>query len=151
MVEEEEKQRLIEWRVERGPYLGDISALCFLHLPNHSLPFLLAGLGSEILLYDLELAQILRSFSVFQGIRVHGITTSTFPLIAVFGETRLKLFSFSFDTVSESPQLTLIQLLPKFAHWVLDVCFLRVFTAFLALRFRLMNSNACSVSFQIDE
>ncbi|XP_015968834.1 uncharacterized protein LOC107492340 [Arachis duranensis] len=124
---EEEHQNLSKWRLERGPYLGDISALCLLRIPNHSLPLLLAGLGSEILLYDLELAKILRSFSVFQGIRVHGIATSQDTLhsvVAVFGETRLKLFSFSYDAVSESPQLNLIQLLPKFPHWVLDVCFL---------------------------
>ncbi|KAK7337576.1 hypothetical protein VNO77_18158 [Canavalia gladiata] len=122
-----DEQPLSEWRVHRGPYLGDISALCFLHLPNHSLPFLLAGLGSEILFYNLELGEIRRSFSVFEGVRVHGIT-SCFPqetVIAVFGETRVKLFSFSFDDVSESPQLTLIHLLPKFGHWVLDVCFLK--------------------------
>jgi len=36
-------QSLTEWRMHRGAYLGDISALCFLHLPNLSLPFLLAG------------------------------------------------------------------------------------------------------------
>ncbi|XP_061366242.1 uncharacterized protein LOC133309475 [Gastrolobium bilobum] len=127
----DKKQRFSEWRVHRGPYLGDISALCFLHLPNHSLPFLLAGLGSEILLYNLELVKIVRSFSVFEGIRVHGITSS-FPqeaassvtVICVFGETRVKLFTFSFDNVSGSPELTLIHLLPKFGHWVLDVCFL---------------------------
>jgi hypothetical protein len=40
----EEDQRLTECRLHRGPYLGDISALCFLHLPNHSLPLLLAGI-----------------------------------------------------------------------------------------------------------
>jgi len=36
-------QGLTEWSMHRGPYLGDISALCFLHLPNLHLPFLLAG------------------------------------------------------------------------------------------------------------
>ncbi|XP_027351575.1 uncharacterized protein LOC113862665 isoform X2 [Abrus precatorius] len=129
---EMEVERLSEWRVNRGPYLGDISALCFLHLPNHSLPFLLAGLGSEILLYNLELVKIVKSFSVFEGVRVHGIvssspqeTNASVTVIAVFGETRVKLFSFAFDRVSKSPQLTLIHLLPKFGHWVLDVCFLK--------------------------
>ncbi|XP_019422178.1 PREDICTED: uncharacterized protein LOC109331864 [Lupinus angustifolius] len=121
-----EEHSLTEWRAHCGPYLGDISALCFLHFPspNHSLPFLLAGLGSEIMVYDLDEGKVMRSFSVFQGIRVHGITSSFLQpsLIAVFGETRVKLFSFSFDTV---PHLTLIHLLPKFGHWVLDVCFLK--------------------------
>ncbi|TKY61668.1 WD repeat-containing protein 6 [Spatholobus suberectus] len=122
-----ENQQLTEWRMHRGPYLGDISALCFLHLPNLSPPLLLAGLGSEITVYDLELSKRIRSFSVFEGVRVHGIASS-FPqetLIAVFGETRVKLFSFAFDSVSGSAELTLVHLLPKFGHWVLDVCFLK--------------------------
>lgn len=38
-----EEQRLTERSMHRGPYLGDISALCFLRIPNLSLPFLLAG------------------------------------------------------------------------------------------------------------
>ncbi|KAK7259153.1 hypothetical protein RIF29_24752 [Crotalaria pallida] len=121
-----EEQNLTEWRAQCGPYLGDISALCFLHLPspNHSLPFLLAGLGSEIMVYDLDVGKVMRSFAVFQGIRVHGIASSFVEpsLIVVFGETRVKLFSFSFD--DSVPQLTLVHLLPKFGHWVLDVCFL---------------------------
>nr|KYP71742.1 WD repeat-containing protein 6 [Cajanus cajan] len=113
--------------MHRGPYLGDISALCFLHLPNLPLPLLLAGLGSEITVYNLELSNRIRSFSVFEGVRVHGIASS-FPqdtVVAVFGETRVKLLSFAFDSVSASAELTLIHLLPKFGHWVLDVCFLK--------------------------
>lgn len=122
----EEGRRLTEWRLHRGPYLGDISALCFLHLPNHPLPLLLAGLGSEILLYDLEFGKIMKSFSVFDGIRVHGIASSSEFVIVVFGEKRVKMFRFSFKNDDfESPQLTLIHLLPKFGHWVLDVCFLK--------------------------
>ncbi|RDX94301.1 WD repeat-containing protein 6, partial [Mucuna pruriens] len=121
-----EEQRLTEWRMHRGPYLGDISALCFVHLPNLSLPLLLAGLGSEITVYNLELSKRISSFSVFEGVRVHGIASSFAQetVIAVFGETRVKLFSFAFDSVSGSAELTLVHLLPKFAHWVLDVCFL---------------------------
>lgn len=122
-----EEQRLTERSMHRGPYLGDISALCFLRIPNLSLPFLLAGLGSEITLYDLELSKRIRSFSVFEGVRVHGIASS-FPqenVIAVFGETRVKLFSFAFDSASRSPELTFVHLLPKFGHWVLDVSFLK--------------------------
>lgn len=83
-------------------------------------------------MYDLELGKIMKSFSVFDGVRVHGIAsnsaTSSVTVITVFGETRVKLFSFSFDSDSGSPQLTLIHLLPKFSHWVLDVCFLEVST-----------------------
>ncbi|KAK7284533.1 hypothetical protein RJT34_19280 [Clitoria ternatea] len=128
VVAAEDKQ-LSEWRLHRGPYLGDISALCFLHLSNHSLPSLLAGLGSQIMLYNLEQGKIVRSFPVFEGVRVHGITsqetTASVTVIAVFGETRVKLFCFSFDNVSGDPKLTLIHLLPKFGHWVLDVCFLK--------------------------
>lgn len=85
-------------------------------------------MGSEIAVYDLELSKRIKSFSVFEGVRVHGIASS-FPrgtMIAVFGETRVKLFSFEFDGVSGSAELTLAHLLPKFGHWVLDVCFLEV-------------------------
>lgn len=86
-----------------------------------------SGLGSEIMLYDLELGKIIKSFSVFEGIRVHGITSSSEHVIAVFGEKRVKLFSISFENNDyEMPHLMLIHLLPKFGHWVLDVCFLKV-------------------------
>jgi hypothetical protein len=69
----------------------------------------------------------MRSFSVFDGVRVHGITSSSESVIAVFGEKRVKLFSFSFENDdSGRPLLTLIHLLPKFGHWVLDVCFIKV-------------------------
>ncbi|KAL5060747.1 hypothetical protein RYX36_032351 [Vicia faba] len=123
---EPEEHRLTEWRLHRGPYLGDISALCFLHLPNHPLPLLLAGLGSEILLYELEFGKIMKSYSVFDGVRVHGISSSAESVIAVFGEKRVKLFSFSFENGDTgSSELRLIHLLPKFSHWILDVCFLR--------------------------
>lgn len=84
-------------------------------------------------MYNLELGKAMRSVSVFEGVRVHGITSSSsqetaasVTVIAVFGETRVKLFSFSFDNDSGIPQLKLIHLLPKFGHWVLDVCFLKV-------------------------
>lgn len=112
--------------------------------------YLTSGMGSEILIYDLELGKMIGSFTVFDGIRVHGITSSFVcssqessatefaSEIAIFGERRVKVFSFSFDTVSgypnesgSRPQMTLLHLLPKFGHWVLDVCFLKVF-GFLA-------------------
>ncbi|KAG6619439.1 uncharacterized protein LOC122317079 isoform X2 [Carya illinoinensis] len=136
-----------EWRLQSGQYLGEISALCFLHLPSHvsSLPYLLAGSGSQILLYSLDSGQLIRSFHVFQGIRVHGIACNdsincaegtissklAFQL-AVFGERRVKLFSLMID-FGLKPQngsgicvnLNQLHLLPKFNNWVLDVCFLK--------------------------
>ncbi|KAL3531563.1 hypothetical protein ACH5RR_010885 [Cinchona calisaya] len=130
-----------QWHLQRGHYLGEVSALCFLHLPtnkSNSLPLLLAGTGSEILVYDLATPNtLLASFQVFEGTRVHGIILdhhfalqSTPPplsfQLAVFGERRVKLFNLHFTTHSLQPalQLTLLHTLPKFTHWVLDVCFL---------------------------
>ncbi|WRX08182.1 WD40 repeat - like 5 [Theobroma cacao] len=122
-------------------YLGEISALCFLHLPSHlsSLPYLVAGSGSQVLLYDLESATMIQSFQVFQGIRVHGIICSlthnalTYKVV-VCGEKRVKLFNLSFELVSKSnsqsqpefcADLSLDHSLPRFSHWVLDVLFLK--------------------------
>ncbi|GFZ04476.1 transducin family protein [Actinidia rufa] len=106
--------------------------------------FSLAGTGSQLLLYDLEKGRMVKSFHVFEGIRVHGITCSPIngkdrslssPLefkIAVFGERRVKLFKLCIETKlgfkdhpKESIHLVLFQLLPKFSHWVLDVSFLK--------------------------
>ncbi|CAL5423215.1 unnamed protein product [Camellia sinensis] len=145
-----------EYSLRSGPYLGEISALCFLHLPPphlSSTPYLLAGTGSQLLLYQLETGKMVKSFHVFQGIRVHGITTCSSingngnghgkdrsfssPIdfnIAVFGERRVKLFTLSIQMdcqFQDQPQdfihfhLNLLHLLPKFSHWVLDVCFLK--------------------------
>ncbi|KAI8522673.1 hypothetical protein RHMOL_Rhmol13G0014600 [Rhododendron molle] len=70
-------------RLRSGPYLGEISGLCFLHLPLplSSLPYLLAGTGSQLLLYDLETGKLLKSFHVFQAAAEVGDkrgTTDTF-------------------------------------------------------------------------
>ncbi|KAL3380551.1 hypothetical protein AABB24_000941 [Solanum stoloniferum] len=132
--------------LQRGQYLGEISALCFLHLPPDfsSLPFLLAGTGSQILVYDLTIGKLIRSFDVFDGIRVHGVSLEAFNehlsdthitfKIAVYGERRVKLFSLQIQRVSNSQTeqqacfkltLSLVVLLPKFTHWVLDVSFLK--------------------------
>ncbi|XP_055818010.1 uncharacterized protein LOC129887079 isoform X2 [Solanum dulcamara] len=132
--------------LQRGQYLGEISALCFLHLPPDfsSLPFLLAGTGSQILVYDLTIGKLIRSFDVFDGIRVHGVSLQAFNedlsdshvtfKIAVYGERRVKLFSLQIIRVSNSQieqqacfdlTLSLVLLLPKFTHWVLDVSFLK--------------------------
>ncbi|KAH0981980.1 hypothetical protein GBA52_009157 [Prunus armeniaca] len=91
------------------------------------------------MVYDLEVGRMVRSFDVFQGIRVHGIVCcsstdcaeGTLPSvvafnIVVFGERRVKMFSLQVamgQLVSVS--LTLLQSLPKFANWVLDVSFLK--------------------------
>ncbi|XP_011079487.1 uncharacterized protein LOC105162994 [Sesamum indicum] len=132
-----------QWQLLPQQYLGEISALCFLRLPAYlcSLPLLLAGTGSQILVYDLVSGKIIRLFPVFEGIRVHGISVEHFhkPLpgsalafrIAVFGERRVKLFNLQIESDSlQKPfldtGLTLIHSLPKFGHWVLDVCFLKL-------------------------
>lgn len=104
------------------------------------------GTGSQMQLYDLEAGNMMRSFHVFDGIRVHGICCCSIdsikePLlsskldfkIAVFGERRVKLFSLQIENVAGTQDrsevevyLNLSCLLPKFSHWVLDVCFLLV-------------------------
>nr|XP_043621149.1 WD repeat-containing protein 6 [Erigeron canadensis] len=121
--------------MESGQYLGEISALCFLHLPppSPSLPYLLAGTGSQLLFYDLSTSNMIASFQVFNGIRVHGITTCIPPTknnassftftIAVFGERKLKLLRF--DIKQNLVNLLSVQSLPNFGHWILDVCFLQ--------------------------
>ncbi|XP_021895939.1 WD repeat-containing protein 6 [Carica papaya] len=129
-----------------GQYLGEISALYFLLPPSglSFLPFLIAGSGSQILLYELETGQMIRSFHVFEGIRVHGITCSSVICnegslsvklaykLAVFGEKRVKLFSLNVEVAltSEAQSEVLVDLnfvhsLPRFNNWVLDVCFLK--------------------------
>ncbi|XP_038979942.1 uncharacterized protein LOC103721829 isoform X2 [Phoenix dactylifera] len=136
------------WRLRSGPYLGEISALSFLPLPSclSSFPLLLAGTGSQLLVYDVESGNLLNSFDVFQGVRVHGISLrfpnpkeeSSSPdtacfLIAVYGERRVKLFLLRVDAASSGRVrdgagvgLKLVFRLPAFDHWVLDACFLKV-------------------------
>ncbi|KAL8253963.1 hypothetical protein R6Q59_032184 [Mikania micrantha] len=123
--------------METGPYLGEISALCFLHFPprSPSLPYLLAGTGSQLLFYDLLTSSMIASFQVFDGVRVHGIcclpsldSSSSFK-VAVFGERRLKLFVFNIQLPHHDNQTTVhllsFQSLPNFGHWILDVCFVQ--------------------------
>ncbi|XP_075524062.1 uncharacterized protein LOC142556499 isoform X1 [Primulina tabacum] len=128
--------------LRRGHYLGEISALCLLSLPPHlsSSPFLLAGTGSQILVYDLVDRKVTKSFEVFQGIRVHGISldpgheqladSNISFRIAIFGERSVRIFKLQIG--SDNPrqpflntQLDFVHSLPKFGHWVLDVCFLK--------------------------
>ncbi|MBA0620750.1 hypothetical protein Godav_006435 [Gossypium davidsonii] len=112
-----------QWNMRSSQYLGEISALCFLHLPSHlsSFPFLLAGTGSQVLLYDLESSMMIKSFQVFEGIRVHGLICSLLDnttlgcKVVVCGEKRSE---FCVD-------LCLLHSLPRFTHWVLDALFLK--------------------------
>lgn len=104
-----------------------------------------SGTGSQIFVYDLATGDMIRSFQVFEGIRVHGIALEEFRhqlfdsflafRIAVYGEKRVKLFNLCFPTAFTSQnrhgsgwevELILIHALPKFSHWILDVCFLNV-------------------------
>lgn len=137
-----------EWRVKKGPYLGDVSALCFVHCPwKSSVPYLLAGTGAQLFLYDIETGELLCSSHVFDGIRVHGIHSSCYVVqdidhscsmrisavtVAVFGERRVKLFKLQLTEKSECAKkpkeqisLDLVQVLPTFSHWVMDVRFLK--------------------------
>ncbi|KAM6541406.1 hypothetical protein CsatB_005853 [Cannabis sativa] len=68
---------------------------------------------------------MVNSFDVFHGIRVHGISSSNIhsSKIAIFGVKRVKIYSFRPCPIR--PGLTLLQSLPKFCSWVLDVCFLK--------------------------
>ncbi|TVU48646.1 hypothetical protein EJB05_08287 [Eragrostis curvula] len=118
-----------------GSYLGDVSALSF--LPSSPRPLLLAGTGSELLVYEVNDARLVASFQVFDGVRVHGIeprgrgpSSSNYSL-AVFGERRVKLFFIEVDVDAEDGEvgavrLELDQRLPGFDHWVLDARFLEV-------------------------
>ncbi|CAN1196390.1 WD repeat-containing protein 6 [Linum perenne] len=127
-------------RAVSGQYLGEVSALSFLNIPQgfSSLPLLLAGSGSQLLLYNLEAGSLIKAFQVFEGIRVHGIACSDgFAVldsaklsfrVSVFGEKRVKLFSL--NVALESEQLLFVDLglecsLPRFSHWILDVSFLK--------------------------
>ncbi|CAL4937260.1 unnamed protein product [Urochloa decumbens] len=116
-------------------YLGDVSALSF--LPSSPRPLLLAGTGSELLVYEVGAAKLIAAFQVFDGVRVHGIeprgrsTGCSSHSLAVFGERRVKIFSLGFgvsedDTEVGEVRLELEQRLPGFDHWVLDARFLEV-------------------------
>ncbi|XP_048532945.1 uncharacterized protein LOC125511579 [Triticum urartu] len=119
-------------RLRLGSYLGDVSALSF--LPSSLRSLLLAGTGSELLVYDVDVARLVASFRVFDGVRVHGIQPRGSPpadglTLAVFGERRVKLLSLRVDAEdggAVAVRLELEQRLPGFDHWVLDACFLEV-------------------------
>lgn len=73
--------------------------------------------------------------------------------IAVFGERRVKIFKLCIDVEfrfqdhpEEFIRLTLLQSLPKFSHWVLDVCFLKVISTFsVSIRSRLRALYICGL------
>ncbi|KAL6847615.1 hypothetical protein ACP4OV_022641 [Aristida adscensionis] len=119
--------------LQPGSYLGDVSALSF--LTSAARPLLLAGTGSELLVYEAGAARLVASFPVFDGVRVHGIEPrgggrgcGDYSL-AVFGERRVKLFSLGVGVDGAERggvRLELEQRLPGFDHWVLDARFLEV-------------------------
>ncbi|XP_078169265.1 transducin family protein / WD-40 repeat family protein [Carex rostrata] len=121
-----------QWCLSGGLYVGEISALSL--LPSSPFPLLLAGIGSDLLLYDLKSGNLCSTFQVFNGIRVHGITQlkevrSSFS-ISIFGERTLKLFLLASSTPNSNTNteqgyhLDLVHALPPFDHWVLDTRFL---------------------------
>ncbi|XP_074279774.1 uncharacterized protein LOC141605048 isoform X2 [Silene latifolia] len=106
----------------------------------YSSPFLLAGTGSQLLLFDVSHVCIITSFCVSDGILVHYIspyafinptTSSRTFRIVVYGERRLKLFGLhlhlALTSLSPPVSATLIclHLLPTLTHQILDYCFLK--------------------------
>lgn len=98
--------------------------------------FFITGTGSQLLFYDLVTSNMIASFQVFDGIRVHGIccvhvldASGSFK-VAVFGERRLKLFTFNIQPLDHDNEtvvnLVSVQSLPNLGHWILDVCFVQV-------------------------
>lgn len=83
--------------------------------------------------------ELIRSFQVFEGVRVHGTVCSssfvrsedryTYKLV-VFGEKRVKIFSLIVELASSpgeiSVNLEIFDSLPRLRNWVFDVCFLQV-------------------------
>ncbi|KAG0472116.1 hypothetical protein HPP92_016662 [Vanilla planifolia] len=120
--------QLEKWCFRPGPYLGEISALSFYPLPSHvsSYPLLLAGTGSELLVYNLISETLLYSFKAFDGVRVHGISlqSSADPLVALFAEKKVKLLRLSVEVQPLCVRLEITSQLPRFDQWVLEAKFL---------------------------
>ncbi|KAI5063151.1 hypothetical protein GOP47_0021698 [Adiantum capillus-veneris] len=134
-------------RIHTGPYKGDISALRLLTAPGQQrYPFLLAGTGPQILLFDTGSFELLLSQNVFEGVRVHGIevrdqslgqwvpwqTSGVLTTLAVHGERTVKLYNLILEDGLSDWQhsscpviLSLSKTLPRCNHWVLDVRFLK--------------------------
>lgn len=116
------------------------------------------GSGSEVLTYNLESGKMIESFRVFEGIRVHGISsirlnssgasscTKLAFVLVIFGEKRVKLCRISVEMIDEvCVNLVPLCSLPRFNHWVLDVCFLKVSVLFIILYL----SGLASINFKI--
>lgn len=114
--------REAEAELRGGPYLGEVSALAL--LPASPSPLLLAGSGSELLLYDLRSGLLRASFPLFRGVRVHGVRVHADHHVCVFGEARLKLFLFRARAPAPADHLQPLPQPPPFDHWVLDARFL---------------------------
>lgn len=82
---------------------------------------------------------MIESFRVFEGIRVHGISSISLNfseassstkrdfVLVVFGEKRVKIYRISVEMIAEvCVNLVLLCSLPRFNHWVFDACFLKV-------------------------
>lgn len=83
--------------------------------------------------------ELIRSFQVFEGVRVHGTVCSssfirstdryTYKLV-IFGEKKVKIFSLIVELASGSGEISvnleIFDSLPRLSNWVFDVCFLQV-------------------------
>jgi len=82
-----------------------------------------------VLLYDLVTGDRLLSQQVFDGVRVHGIHVrcefKNPVTIAVHGEGRVKVLELQSDDRKDL-KLCIVQSLPRFFQWILDVRFLQV-------------------------
>jgi len=82
-----------------------------------------------VLLYDFVSGDLLLSQQVFDGVRVHGIHVccefKNPVTIAVHGEGRVKVLELQSDDRKDL-KLCIVQSLPRFFQWVLDVRFLQV-------------------------
>jgi hypothetical protein len=96
-----------------------------------------SGTGPQVLLYELATGNLLLSQQVFDGVRVHGIhvrhivgepESKNQITIAVHGEGRVKVLELPGIDRKGSPDLKLciVQSLPRFSQWILDVRFLQV-------------------------
>lgn len=83
--------------------------------------------------------ELIRSFRVFEGVRVHGtVCSSSFVRsgdryaykLVVFGEKKVKIFSLVVELESSSGDISVglevLDSLPRLSNWVFDVCFLKV-------------------------
>ncbi|KAL3689810.1 hypothetical protein R1sor_016119 [Riccia sorocarpa] len=126
-------------RLRKGPYRGDVSALCLIwsHHSGGRRRLLLAGTGPHVLLYDLLTGSLVSSIVAFDGVRVHGICCgpatqeklhpmsseckSTLSTVLVHGERRVKVLEMVGSLSGNEICLKPWRSLPRFSHWVMDV------------------------------